>query len=152
MLLRKRCHGRYSPLEPESASAPGLSPAAVLHAESTTKSAHFTVFVYLRSEKFRPEWLSYDLTVATLDFALTTNLAIIVQLTLLTGAAPSLTSFVTWAEFALCLAVPFFFSGVVVSLALTPSPYPIGKVYGADLIQSVRLPFRAAISALPKHS
>ena len=40
---------------------------------------------------FRPEWLSYDLTVATLDFALTTNLAIIVQLTLLTGAAPSLT-------------------------------------------------------------
>jgi len=25
---------------------------------------------------------------------------------------------VAWAEFALCLAVPFFFSGVVVSLAL----------------------------------
>src|SRR5262249_3216524 len=38
------------------------------------------------------------------------------------------------AEFALCLALPFFFSGVVVSLALTRSPYPIGKVYGADLI------------------
>ena len=38
------------------------------------------------------------------------------------------------AEFALCLAVPFFFSGVVVSLALTRSPYPIGQVYGADLI------------------
>ena len=92
------------------------------------------VFVYLRAERFRPERLSYDLAVAALAFALTTDLAILVQLTLVTGASPSLTSLVAWAEFALCLAVPFFFSGVVVSLALTRSPYPIGKVYGADLI------------------
>lgn len=92
------------------------------------------VFVYLRKERFRPERLSYDLAVATLAFALTTDLAILVQLTLVTGASPSLTSLVAWAEFALCLAFPFFFSGVVVSLALTRSPYPIGKVYGADLI------------------
>jgi hypothetical protein len=63
-----------------------------------------------------------------------TNLALLVQLTLVTGASPSLSSLAAWAEFALCLAVPFFFSGVVVSLALTRSPYPIGKVYGADLI------------------
>jgi hypothetical protein len=92
------------------------------------------VFVYLRKERFGPEWLSYDLAVATLAFALTTDLAIIVQLTLATGFSPSLTSLVAWTEFALCLALPFFFSGVVVSLALTRSPYPIGKVYGADLI------------------
>ena len=91
------------------------------------------VFVYLRKERFRPERLSYDLAVATLAFALTTDLAILVQLTLVTGASPSLTSLIAWAEFALCLAFPFFF-GVVVSLALTRSPYPIGKVYGADLI------------------
>ena len=92
------------------------------------------VFVYLHRERFRPEQLSYDLTVATLAFASTTNLAILMQLTLVTGASPSLTSLVAWAEFTLCLAVPFFFSGVVVSLALTRSPYPIGTVYGADLI------------------
>src|SRR5439155_4409806 len=92
------------------------------------------VFVYLHKERFRPERLSYDLAVATLAFALTTDLAIVVQLTLVTGASPSLTSLVAWAEFALCLAFPFFFSGVVVSLALTRGPYPIGKVYGADLI------------------
>jgi hypothetical protein len=92
------------------------------------------VFVYLRRDRFRPEQLSYDLAVATLAFALTTNLAILVQLTLVTGASPSLTSLVAWTEFALCLAVPFFFAGVVVSLALTRSPYPIGQVYGADLI------------------
>jgi hypothetical protein len=92
------------------------------------------VFVYLRKERFRPERLSYDLAVATLAFALTTDLAVVVQLTLVTGASPSLTALVAWAEFALCLALPFFFSGIVVSLALTRSPYSIGKVYGADLI------------------
>jgi hypothetical protein len=92
------------------------------------------VFVYLRRARFRPKELSVDLTVATLAFALTTDLAILVQLTLVTGASPSLTAFVAWTQFALCLAVPFFFSGVVVSLALTRSPYPVGKVYGADLI------------------
>jgi len=62
------------------------------------KAGAGAVFVYLRSERFRPERLSYDLTVATLAFALTTNLAIMVQLTLVTGAAPSLTSFVAWTE------------------------------------------------------
>jgi hypothetical protein len=92
------------------------------------------IFVYLNKERFRPERLSYDLAVATLAFALSTDLAILVQLTLVTGASPSLTSLVAWAEFAICLAFPFFFSGVVVSLALTRSPYSIGKVYGADLI------------------
>src|SRR3982074_41528 len=92
------------------------------------------VFVYLWRERVRPERLSYDLTAATLAFALTTNLALRVQLALVTGASPSLTSLVAWAEFALCLAVPFFFAGVVVSLALTRRPYPIGQVYGAALI------------------
>ena len=92
------------------------------------------VFVYLRKERFRPERMSYDLAVATLAFALTTDLAVVVQLTLVTGASPSLTALVAWAEFALCMALPFFFSGIVVSLALTRSPYSIGKVYGADLI------------------
>ena len=47
------------------------------------------VFVYLRRERFRPERLSYDLSVATLAFALTTDLAILVQLTLVTGAKNS---------------------------------------------------------------
>src|SRR5215472_956069 len=92
------------------------------------------VFVYLRKERFRPERLSHDLAVATLAFALTTDLAVVVQLTLVTGASPSLTALVAWAEFALCMALPFFFSGIVVSLALTRSPYSIRKVYGADLI------------------
>src|SRR6476659_2151391 len=92
------------------------------------------VFVYLRREKFRPEQLSYDLAVAALAFALTADLAMPVQLTLVTGASPSLTALGAWAECALCRAVPVLLSGVVVSLGLTRSPYAIGNVYGADLI------------------
>ena len=34
---------------------------------------------------------------------------------------------------SLTIATPFFFSGVAVSLALTRSPFPIGRVYAADL-------------------
>jgi hypothetical protein len=46
----------------------------------------------------------------------------------------SMTSILTWAQLAIYLSIPFFFSGVVVSLALTRSPFPIGHVYGADLL------------------
>jgi uncharacterized membrane protein YhdT len=92
------------------------------------------VYVYLRSGRMTPDRLTFDLTVATLAFALTTALAVVAQLTLVTGASPSLVAFAAWFELALCLATPFFFSGVVVSLALTRSPYPIGRVYGVDLV------------------
>ena len=43
-------------------------------------------------------------------------------------------SFVVWTEFAVALSLPFFFSGIVVSLALTRSPFPVGVVYGIDLL------------------
>jgi hypothetical protein len=92
------------------------------------------VWVHQRRATLTPARLSYDLTVAALGFALGTVLALLVQTTLATGLSASLTGLLVWAELAACLAVPFFFSGVVVSLALTRSPYPIGEVYGADLL------------------
>src|SRR4029079_5946304 len=46
------------------------------------------VFVYLHRARFRPEELSTDLAAATLAFALATDLAVLVQLTLVTGASP----------------------------------------------------------------
>ena len=47
---------------------------------------HVVWYAGFAQERFRPERLSYDLAVATLAFALTTDLAILVQLTLVTGA------------------------------------------------------------------
>jgi hypothetical protein len=63
------------------------------------------VFVYLRTKRFSPERLSYDLAVAALAFALTTDLAILVQLTLVTGASPSVTSLVGHPVYALSVVL-----------------------------------------------
>jgi hypothetical protein len=92
------------------------------------------VWVYLKTDRYRPADLPYHLSVASFGFALTTVLALLIQLTIVTSLPASAMSFVVWAEFAVALSVPFFFSGIVVSLALTRSPYPIGIVYGADLL------------------
>ncbi|RDI62114.1 class I SAM-dependent methyltransferase [Microvirga subterranea] len=92
------------------------------------------VWVYLRPRRYRPEELSYHLAAASLGFALSTVLALLVQLTVVTSLPASVMSLVVWAEFAVVLSLPFFFSGIVVSLALTRSPFPVGVVYGVDLV------------------
>jgi hypothetical protein len=92
------------------------------------------VWVYLRSDDYRPEQFAFHLSVASLAFALGTVFALLVQLTIVTSLPASVMSLVVWTEFAVALALPFFFSGIVVSLALTRSPYAVGIVYGADLL------------------
>ncbi len=91
------------------------------------------VWVYLRRERFTEKTLSHDLAYFSSALAVSTALAFAAQLTIAPVAAPSLVSVLIWTELAICLAVPFVFAGVVVSLALTRSPYPIGRVYGVDL-------------------
>ena len=91
------------------------------------------VWVYLRRDRFTEGTLSHDLTWFSTAFAVTTALSLAIQLTLAPVTGPTIVTALIWAELAVCLSVPFFFSGVVVSLALTRSPYPIGRVYGVDL-------------------
>jgi SAM-dependent methyltransferase len=91
------------------------------------------VWVYLRRERFTGATLSYDLAHFSVAFALTTAIAVIVQMCLAPVTALSLTAVASWAILALCLALPFFFSGVTISLALTRSPFPVGRVYGIDM-------------------
>ena len=92
------------------------------------------VSVYLRPKVFTPSYLSFHLAVSTLGFALATVASLLVQLTLATTLSPTFTGVVVWTEFALALAVPFFFSGIAISLALMRSPYPVGKGAGVDLL------------------
>ena len=91
------------------------------------------VWVYLKRERFSAATLGYDLTVFSAAFALSIAVSLAVQMTLSPIEAPGLTSLVIWLELMICLSVPFVFSGIVVSLALTRSPYPVGRVYGVDL-------------------
>jgi len=91
------------------------------------------VWVYLRGDRFSRKTLSFDLAHYSSAFALSTAGALAFQMTLVPGTQPSVTTILIWTELAACLSVPLFFSGVVVSLALTRSPYPVGRVYGVDL-------------------
>src|SRR5437763_2839913 len=92
------------------------------------------VWVYLRHERFSEKTLSYDLSYYSSAFAVTIGICLITQMTLAPVIVGSAIFIWTWAELALCMSVPFFFSGIVVSLALTRSPFPIGRVYGVDLM------------------
>ena len=92
------------------------------------------VWVYLRRDRFTEKTLSYDLSYFSTAFALSTLFCLIVQMSLIPVVARSMTSILTWVQLAIYLSIPFVFSGVVVSLALTRSPFPIGRVYGADLL------------------
>jgi spermidine synthase len=92
------------------------------------------VWVYLRGVRFTEKTLSYDLSYFSALFALASAICLAVQMTL----APIITRLATtvwiWAELAICLSIPFFYSGVVMSLALTRGPFRIGRVYGVDLL------------------
>ena len=92
-----------------------------------------SVWVYLRKDRFTERTLSYDLAYFSAALAVVTALAFTVQLTLAPAVEPTVVSALIWGELAIVLAAPFFLAGVVVSLALTRSPYPIGRVYAADL-------------------
>lgn len=97
------------------------------------------VWVYLQGERFTESSLSGDLTYFTGAFAVTTALSLLAQLNLpvqiIDWADPvrAILNCLIWAALLGCIALPFFYSGIVVSLALTRSPFPIGRVYGVDL-------------------
>ena len=92
------------------------------------------VWVYLRPFRFTEKTLSYDLSYFSALFALASVICLAVQMTLAPVVTRLMTTVWIWAELAICVSVPFFFSGVVMSLALTRSPFRIGRVYGVDLL------------------
>jgi SAM-dependent methyltransferase len=92
-----------------------------------------SLWVYLRRQRFSERTLSYDLTYFSSALAVVTALGGAVQMTLAPASGATATTMLVALELAACLAVPFFLSGVVISLALTRSPFPIGRVYAVDL-------------------
>ena len=92
------------------------------------------IWVYQKGDRFTARTLSHDLTLYCIAFAVTAALSLAVQLTVMPLLHFSLMNAIVWLELTLCLAVPFFFSGATISLALTRSPYPVGIVYGVDLM------------------
>ena len=100
-----------------------------------------SVWLYLKRERYTQKTMSYDLAYFTAAFAVTTVLSLGMQLVLTLTLTFSITGIIVWVLLALFMAVPYFFSGITISLALTRSPFPIGRVYGVDL-------FGAAVGCL----
>jgi SAM-dependent methyltransferase len=92
-----------------------------------------SLWVYLRRQRFSEHTLSHDLTYFTSLLAIATAACGAVQTTLAPAGAASAGTLLVALELGACLAVPFFLSGIVISLALTRSPFPIGRVYAVDL-------------------
>ncbi len=98
------------------------------------------VWVYLKGERFSGASLSRDLASYSSLFAVTLVASLIIQLNVplvfIQGGDPvvALLTGLFWAILVVAIAIPFFYAGVVVSLALTRSPFPIGRVYGVDLV------------------
>lgn len=93
-----------------------------------------SVWIYLKSDRYTQKTMSYDLAYFSAAFAITTVLSLGMQLVLTLTVTFSITGIIVWVLLAVFMAVPYFFSGVTISLALTRGPYPIGRVYGVDLV------------------
>jgi hypothetical protein len=92
------------------------------------------VWVYRSGERFNEKTLSYDLSYFSMAFGVTVVLCFAVQMILVPIVGKTVTLIWTWVVLAVCISIPFFFSGVIASIALTRSPFPIGHVYGVDLL------------------
>ncbi len=92
------------------------------------------VWVYLHRERLEAVPLSITLTNFALATAVAMPASIMVQFCLVTAPSISFTTVVAWSLVLTSMAIPYVFSGIVVSLALTRSPFPTGQVYGVDLM------------------
>ena len=92
------------------------------------------VWVYLHRDRLESEPLPVTLTNFSLAAAISMPVSIMVQFCLITITALSLTTVIAWSLLLIAMAVPYVFSGIAVSLALTRSPFPRGLVYGVDLV------------------
>jgi hypothetical protein len=99
-----------------------------------------SVWVYLKGDRFSGASLSRDLSYYCSLFAVTSVVSLFTQLNLplvfiyTDDLVTALLAGFYWGVLVVAIAIPFFYAGVVVSLALTRSPFPIGRVYGVDLI------------------
>lgn len=92
------------------------------------------VWVYLKQSTLTEQALAQKLSQFSLYSALSMPASLLVQFSLITAVEPVATTFVTWGLLLSAMATPYVFAGVVVSLALTRSPFPINQVYGVDML------------------
>ncbi|MBU0754843.1 MAG: hypothetical protein KJ645_06855 [Planctomycetes bacterium] len=97
------------------------------------------MLVYLLPNFFRREKARFHLGVAALLFSITMSAGILIHLNVqvttwrLEAESGTTADFLLMAFTFVVMAVPFFFSGVAVCIALTRFPGQVSKLYAADL-------------------
>lgn len=94
-----------------------------------------SLFVYFKAHLFPPERLLEHLSWIGTAFAIAVvaSTLSIVSSVLLTGLSSDM-GVLLWLKLILSILPPYVFAGIAISLALTRSPWPVGIVYGVDLI------------------
>ena len=92
------------------------------------------VWVYLKQEHIERRGLHSIVASHSLACAISIPASLVLQLILVTAPTLSLTTVLAWIVLTAAMAVPYVFGGIVISLALTRSPFPVGQVYGVDLL------------------
>jgi hypothetical protein len=92
------------------------------------------LLVQLRPHWFRNELAARRLAQSTLAMAIAMPVTLLTMLSIPIGLSTSMVQSIwTFLMFSAVISAPFIFSGVTIALALTRSPFPIGRVYAADL-------------------
>jgi len=89
--------------------------------------------VQLRPDWFRPSDISTRLSQAAFSMAGSMPITLVIMLAVPLDISLAVETLFSFLLFSAIIAVPFFFSGVVVCLSLTRTPFPIGRTYFADL-------------------
>lgn len=94
------------------------------------------LLVYFFDDFFKKELLRFRLVQFSLGFSVSAVIGwlfLISSLPFTDYDAPIMASLV-WLKLIIILAPPYVFGGIVISLVLTRSPYPVGVVYAVDLM------------------
>jgi len=92
------------------------------------------LFVQLSPTRFTEEQVPDRLAQVSLAMAVSMPLVLMTMLAVPVDVSRSIETVYSFALFSAIIAVPFFFSGIVVCLSLTRTKFPIGTVYFADLL------------------
>jgi len=92
------------------------------------------VTVYLKPNWFTPEKRSLNVAKAALGYAVVTPISLIILCFTPIVFQFSLFSLLMLIIATTACSLPFYFSGIVITVALTQYSLPIGKIYASDLI------------------
>jgi SAM-dependent methyltransferase len=94
-----------------------------------------SLLVYFKAKLFDPRRLFEHLTWIATAFAVTVVLSTLsVVSSLLLAEIPSGIAALLWLRLILAILPPYVLAGMAISLALTRSRWPVGLVYGVDLL------------------